>query len=352
MGNCPQHPLQPCVPQPPAPPPSGVENACGKPAFSPDAPRTHTAGAFPTTSPHTVHPVVHAAHRRMYGLCAPLSSTRPFVRFFVARFSGLTSASARPAPPAHTSGDAIEVSRCRRASSDALSSFQMRRFESEPWPARILRCRWIGPNPPAGANEFAAATARSPPARTRRPGRVRHPTHLRVRSRGTPRTPSPRPAISTTVREGGLRDLPAANSFAPGADSRLLPAESHLCPGSAPLPADSHCRGLRRTPPRPPHSAAAAGAACPRRRTSCSCCSEFIRPCSPCSPCSPWSLTTLSRAPAASSLPLLAPPCPTGGARPFPDPLSTPAANPAARPRAGGSRRPRPCPPRPWRWSE
>jgi hypothetical protein len=56
--------------------------------------------------------------------------------------------------------------------------------------------------PPAGANEFAATTSQSPPARTRRPGRVRRPTHLRVRNRGMP------PGSGAVIRQraGRLRE--------------------------------------------------------------------------------------------------------------------------------------------------
>ena len=41
--------------------------------------------------------------------------------------------------------------------------------------------------PPAGANEFAAGKSQSPPSRTRRPGYLRHPKHLRVRNRANHR---------------------------------------------------------------------------------------------------------------------------------------------------------------------
>jgi hypothetical protein len=62
----------------------------------------------------------------------------------------------------------------------------------------LVKCRfptgWMGEwyplriysgnvRPPAGANEFAAGKSQSPPARTRRPGGVQRPTHLRVRYR-------------------------------------------------------------------------------------------------------------------------------------------------------------------------
>jgi hypothetical protein len=43
-----------------------------------------------------------------------------------------------------------------------------------------------GPPAPNGAIEIAATTSHSPPARTRRPGGVRRPKHLRVRNGGNP----------------------------------------------------------------------------------------------------------------------------------------------------------------------
>jgi hypothetical protein len=135
---------------------------------------------------------------------------------------------------------------------------------------RRLRVRNRGDPPaPLGANEFAATTSHSPPARTRRPGGVRRPEHRRVRyqaaccfacrsarhsrpqsakadfalfqrrihsllvgtrrPRGLRRSEhrrvrnkagglllcvSKRTALAATVREGGLRVVPAANSFA------------------------------------------------------------------------------------------------------------------------------------------
>ena len=52
--------------------------------------------------------------------------------------------------------------------------------------ADVRRCGGGYPatcSPPAGANKFAAGKAQSPPARTRRHGRVRRPMHRRVRNR-------------------------------------------------------------------------------------------------------------------------------------------------------------------------
>jgi hypothetical protein len=101
-------------------------------------------------------------------------------------------------------------------------------------------------SPPAGANEFAAATTQSPPARTRRPGRVGRPMRLRVRNQ------EPRPARrqsshrdpADTVRAGGLCAFPAANSFAPGGTRAHTPgADSHPTRGGTrthTLGADSH----------------------------------------------------------------------------------------------------------------
>ena len=128
---------------------------------------------------------------------------------------------------------------------------------------------------PSRAVETAATTAQSPPARTRRPGRVRRP-----------QPDSASPPSSVIPRE---RRTPPYVGTTPGARPRNLPLAT-----SAPVAAHK-ARGYnpRRRRPQPfatqPGMCVVAdalpqgtpqtvGPPSPRRWTLCSCCREFIRP--------------------------------------------------------------------------
>jgi hypothetical protein len=221
---------------------------CPQPVHVPTAP-----GRTPQVVPTLSTPVVHAAPRRRYGVRATLSSSVPSVPFRRAerrkgkrRGSGVSPAGGGRA--------------ARAVGNDTTVANGV-----EP-PARPVPCRFRhgGRAPVSRPCGRASLTQR----RSRAPARLRLHPHPRP-------PPNPLPSPGLPVREGGLRVVVAANSFAFAAVPTpvLSYPRTPYCPSTpAANPAARPRAGGRRgpspcpPPPWPPSGSRSSGRA---RRTAC-----------------------------------------------------------------------------------